>query len=80
MITSVKPKLNRSGTRRKTIWNFICELFRDKTPDRIVSKFRERFPGRCLICSFHNYGVREFFIKTPLPAHDCIEGKKKGAA
>lgn len=41
----------------------------------IVAEFVKKFPGRCLICCYHGYGLREGFIKTGTspPKHDCIE-------
>ena len=42
-----------------------------------VQEFTRRFPGRCMICSYHAYGVREGFCKpSAVEAHNCTE---KGA-
>lgn len=46
-----------------------------KHNERMVGDFIERFPGRCMICSYHDWGRREYFVpwdSKPEP-HDCIE-------
>lgn len=40
-------------------------------------EFCERFPGRCPICSYHEFGMREGFVRLgeAVPPHDqCPEG------
>ena len=45
------------------------------TAKEAVAEFREAFPGRCMICSYHEYGIREGHVKpgTPVGEHHCIE-------
>lgn len=39
-----------------------------------VEQFRQQFPGRCMICSYHRYGYDHGFEQSPTPpAHRCIE-------
>ena len=47
------------------------------TPREMVEEFIEKFPGRCMICSYHAYGIREGHLKygTPGQDHYCIEGR-----
>lgn len=42
---------------------------------RMVADFPAKFPGRCMICSYHEYGVKYGFNPGPLAPHDCIEKK-----
>lgn len=50
--------------------------------DRIMPPFdfkewERQFPGRCPICSYHQFGVREGHTREPNPpAHECIEARK----
>jgi hypothetical protein len=49
----------------------------DPVITRMIDEFQESFPGRCLICSYHAYGIREGYVwpwKMVEP-HDCIERK-----
>lgn len=38
--------------------------------------FARDFPGKCLICSLHQFGLRNVWIdpNDPVPEHDCCEG------
>lgn len=42
---------------------------------QMVAEFQELFPGRCMICSYHRYGVENGFTVKPLEPHNCIEAK-----
>lgn len=49
-----------------------------RTMDEVVTDmvygFREEFPGKCMICSFHRYGRDHGMTLEPEPApHDCID-------
>jgi hypothetical protein len=42
----------------------------------LVEEFMRKFPGRCMICSRHQFGRNNGYEKNPQPEpHDCIEGK-----
>ena len=43
--------------------------------NRMVAEFKEMFPGRCMICSMHRYGIEMGFEKynTSVVEHFCIE-------
>jgi hypothetical protein len=44
-------------------------------PVKWIDEFLKRFPGRCPVCSFHRYGLREGFVRPgekPAP-HKCAE-------
>jgi hypothetical protein len=56
--------------------DFVKKHFkRDDLPTRMVLEFIEAFPGRCIICSFHRYGVENGLTTEKLKGHDCIESK-----
>lgn len=40
--------------------------------------FAQKFPGRCLICSYHYYGISHGHVDpgTPVAEHFCIETKR----
>lgn len=39
-----------------------------------IRAFQMAFPGRCPVCSFHAYGVREGLTDpSPVAPHDCPE-------
>ena len=40
----------------------------------MVEDFQRDFPGKCMICSYHRYGLREGFTSEPEPKpHECCE-------
>ena len=46
----------------------------DRTHRRMAADYAERFPGKCFICSYHRFGLREGHTSEPRPPeHDCIE-------
>lgn len=51
---------------------WLLRLFRPRPS--LLERFQERFPGRCPICSYHSYGIREGLLKhtEPVPEHECI--------
>lgn len=46
-----------------------------KAAQRTVLDYIEKFPGRCMICGLHRYGIQEGHVKAsePVTPHDCIE-------
>jgi len=45
---------------------------------KLCKEFAEVFPGRCMICSFHRYGLQNGLTRKPEPEpHNCIEKKKE---
>lgn len=42
---------------------------------RWTSDFRHHFPGRCMICSYHQYGLHMGFVdpSVTVEQHHCIE-------
>ena len=41
----------------------------------LIERFMRVFPAKCLICSYHRFGLRERLTRELHPeAHDCIEG------
>ena len=45
---------------------------------RICKEFKEVFPDRCLICSYHRYGMENGLTKKDKPdTHICIEALKE---
>ena len=52
---------------------FIKSLRPTSTKD-MIEEFTRLFPNRCMICAYHQFGVRECFTKEPFPKpHHCIE-------
>ena len=51
---------------------YLDRIFKQSTI-KIVNDFAAAFPGRCLICSYHEFGVREGLTNESLSQHDCIE-------
>ena len=45
----------------------------DRDAARVVADFQRQFPGRCLICAYHKFGVQGGYVRGGVPAHDCIE-------
>lgn len=54
------------------LWLKIRELMK-REAERMVEEFRRNFPGQCLICSYHRYGVMEGHVPGKVEVHDCIE-------
>lgn len=40
---------------------------------RTLREFEERFPGKCAVCSNHEYGLRNCYTTAPVDAHQCPE-------
>lgn len=43
---------------------------------KMINEFAKKFPGRCVICAYHRYGVLHGFIAartTPPAHHGCPE-------
>ena len=42
---------------------------------RMLAEFREKFPGRCPVCSYHRYGrLNGYTSPTSTPdKHECID-------
>jgi len=57
----------------ETIKKIYKSMFVGKTTEEMVNEFIEAFPGRCMICSYHEYGVREGLTSGKVADHDCIE-------
>ncbi len=51
----------------------IIKLLKPSTPEEIVREFMEVFPGKCLICSYHRFGVENGLTSEVVQLHDCID-------
>lgn len=40
--------------------------------ERMVEEFQRTFPGQCLICSYHRYGVMEGHVSGEGKDHNCV--------
>ena len=40
---------------------------------RMAREFAREFPGRCLVCSFHRFGVEHGLTSGPVRAHSCSD-------
>lgn len=47
--------------------------------ENMVEEFQRSFPGQCMICSYHRYGLREGHVSGKVKDHDCIENRKENA-
>lgn len=59
--------------RLRTFWKWITGR---TAMERELDEFVRKFPGRCPICSYHAYGIREFHVRETekVPDHDyCPE-------
>jgi len=61
--------------------NFIRALWNKLTGKTLamemIQRFEDEFPGRCVICSYHKYGVTHGLTSGPVPEHDCIEKRSE---
>lgn len=52
----------------------LYDWWMDRTAKRMVEEYMAAFPGRCMICSYHRFGLQEGLTQAPEPPpHDCIE-------
>lgn len=40
---------------------------------KMVKDFEEKFPGKCMICSYHRFGVSHGYVSGEVRLHDCPE-------
>lgn len=47
--------------------------------EAMMKDFIEAFPGKCIFCSFHRYGLTHHHVRpgTPVDRHYCIERKQE---
>lgn len=45
------------------LFRYLCK----KEAKSMLTEFQQKFPGRCPICAYHDYGVREGFIPPSPP-------------
>jgi hypothetical protein len=56
------------------VYGVVFWRWRLKYYDAVIHEWIRKFPGRCLVCSLHQYGYYFGHEKFPLPPeHDCIE-------
>lgn len=61
---------------KKTIINFLGKVENLLFPEKetLLERFTQRFPGKCPICSFHQFGIGAGFNVGKLSSHDnCPE-------
>lgn len=59
----------------------LIRLFLQYEARATLEAFVARFPGRCPICSLHNYGMIEGHIDIgPVKPHYCIEKVPRGTS
>ena len=60
----------------KAIWDQISGR---ASARKTLDAFVKEFPGRCPICSFHNYGFQHGFEKSlNAKSHSCLQAHRKG--
>ncbi len=47
--------------------------------DRMIEEFEDAFPGKCGICAYHDFGIRQGLEKhgTEPDTHRCSEGRQR---
>lgn len=55
------------------LWVLLVRTLMKRKAERMVEEFQRTFPGQCLICSYHRYGVMEGLVSGKVKDHDCIE-------
>lgn len=55
-------------------------LMKQAADAKFIGDFVRKFPGRCMICSYRDYGISHGYRVGPLEPHDCIEGNCDAAA
>jgi len=48
------------------------------TAEKMIEEWIKIFPNKCIICSYHNFGIREGLISSTekIQKHDCIRKEK----
>jgi len=54
---------------------WLIEIWHRRAAERRMRDFAERFPGKCLICSYHRWGISQGFEKpgSKPELHQCTE-------
>ena len=55
----------------------LVDRWHTKSTMRLIEEYERAFPGKCVVCGFHRYGVSHGFIPAdePVQEHaDCPEG------
>ena len=55
------------------LWVLLVRARMKREAERMVEEFQRNFPGQCLICSYHRYGVMGGHVSGKVEVHDCIE-------
>ena len=48
--------------------------WRTRRTSKMVTEYREMFPGRCMYCGYTRWANMEQGCQLTLKPHDCIEG------
>lgn len=56
-----------AGRYRAAVWAADAQYL------AIAARFAKLFPGRCMTCSMHAYGVQHGHAWGPVEQHNCIE-------
>ena len=79
----VSSAMNETTTKRgafRRLLDRFVGLRGESSASSMASEFAAAFPGRCMICSYHQYGLREGLTSDPMPKpHDCIEKRPNGS-
>ena len=49
----------------------------EQTAKKMVKEFIEIFPNKCLICSYHRFGIDYGLTKGSVKDHKCIDKENK---
>lgn len=56
---------------------WLVDRWHTRSTLRLIEEYERAFPGKCVICGFHRYGVSHGFVAAdePVGPHDgCPEG------
>ena len=56
---------------------WLVDKWHTRSTLRLIEEYEQAFPGKCVICGFHRYGVSHGFVPAgePVQPHDgCPEG------
>ena len=61
------------------MWKELKKALLGKNTEEMMKEFAEVFPGKCIVCAYHSFGIREGFLPpaSMVQEHDCIEAHEE---
>lgn len=73
-VSSAMTEATKERSAFRRLLDRLVGLRGESSTSRMAREFATAFPGRCLICAYHQFGLREGLTREPMPKpHDCIE-------